>query len=107
MILSPVSILDCSIAGVILAPQLLWSAGVLATLKLVCAALPLIRKQRTFLFPLLTPRIPLTPRTLRLINVLHGRLKKSSFSHFISWPVTPNQGMRSLASFENPASSRP
>ncbi|GAB0133300.1 hypothetical protein EsDP_00001712 [Epichloe bromicola] len=42
MILSPVSILDCSIAGVILAPQLLWTAGVFATLKLVCAALPLI-----------------------------------------------------------------
>ncbi|QPH12275.1 hypothetical protein C2857_004383 [Epichloe festucae Fl1] len=42
MILSPVSILDCSIAGVLLAPQLLWTAGVFATLKLVCAALPLI-----------------------------------------------------------------
>ncbi|KAG6033640.1 hypothetical protein E4U41_006849 [Claviceps citrina] len=47
MILGPVSILDCLVAGVILGPQLLWTAGLLATLQLVYAALPLVCKHQS------------------------------------------------------------
>ncbi|KAG5982169.1 hypothetical protein E4U55_002239 [Claviceps digitariae] len=42
MILGPVLILDCLVAGLILAPQLLWTTGLFATVRLVYAALPLV-----------------------------------------------------------------
>ncbi|QUC22250.1 uncharacterized protein UV8b_06491 [Ustilaginoidea virens] len=42
MILGPVSILDCLVAGVILAPQLVFTSGVFATLRLLYTALPLL-----------------------------------------------------------------
>lgn len=45
MILGPVSVANCFVAGLILAPQLLGMAGVYATGQLVYAALPLICKQ--------------------------------------------------------------
>ncbi|KAG6098122.1 hypothetical protein E4U14_007573 [Claviceps sp. LM454 group G7] len=41
MILGPVSLLDCLVAGLILAPQLLWTTGLLTTLRLIFAVLPL------------------------------------------------------------------
>ncbi|KAG5950242.1 hypothetical protein E4U53_005341 [Claviceps sorghi] len=41
MILGSVSILDCLVAGLILAPQLLWTTGLVTTLQLAIAALPL------------------------------------------------------------------
>lgn len=46
MILGPVSLLDCLVAGLILAPQLLWTTGLLATLRLIFATLPLVCKYR-------------------------------------------------------------
>ncbi|KAG5925356.1 hypothetical protein E4U42_004391 [Claviceps africana] len=41
MILGPVSLLDCLVAGLILAPQLLWTTGLVMTVQLAMAALPL------------------------------------------------------------------
>lgn len=50
MILGPVSILDCLVAGVILAPQLVFTSGVFATLRLLYTALPLLCKLQPLRF---------------------------------------------------------
>ncbi|KAG6005062.1 hypothetical protein E4U21_000518 [Claviceps maximensis] len=75
MILGPVSIVDCLVAGLIIAPQLLWTTGLLATVQLVYAALPLV----FFVLPL-----HFLARLFRSKNAQHLVIRESSvFEDFI------------------------